>query len=246
MDGATFTVPQQQGTAMPYVSTNSSGQLEGILPELSLAVGAAMGGKTDNVTTSFESALLGLSRNVYSWVPGADVTAARLEKFDFATTLRDSYSFIGPAGGVTIGNTMLDVCGHSVGVVAASGPVTFLQTQSTSCQKEGKQPIDVKTFADYATASLAAKSHRVDVAVVSTSTAGYQMKTDPGVWQSTGPKFNYVIIGDASPKGSGMAQRMADAINKMIADGTYAKILAKYGASDLAITESVVNPKPEG
>jgi polar amino acid transport system substrate-binding protein len=239
-------VPQQQGTAMPYVSTTSAGQLEGILPDLALAVGTAMGGTTNNVITSFESALLGLSRNIYAWVPGADVTAARLEKFDFATTLRDSYSFVGPAGGVTIGDSMMDLCGHSVGVVAASGPVTVLQTQSAACQKAGKQPIDVQTFADYATAGLAAKSHRVDVAVVSTSTAGYQIKTDPGVWETTGPKFDYVIIGDASPKGSGMAQKMAAAINKLIADGTYGKILAKYGASDLAITESVVNPKPEG
>lgn len=231
---------------MPYVSTNSAGQLEGILPALALAQGEAMGGTTNNVTTSFEAALLGLSRNIYSWVPGADVTKERLEKFDFATTLRDSYSFMGPVGGVTIGDSMMDVCGHSVGVVAASGPVTVLQTQSADCEKAGKEPIDIQSFADYATAGLAAKSHRVDVAVVSTSTAGYQIKTDPGVWAQTGPKFNFVIIGDASPKGSGMAQRMADATNKMIADGTYAKILAQFGASDLAITESVVNPKPEG
>jgi polar amino acid transport system substrate-binding protein len=83
------------------------------------------------------------------------------------------------------------------------------------------------------------------VAVLSTSTVGYQIKTDPGVWKETGPKFNYVIIGDATLKGNGMAQKLADAINKMIADGTYAKILAQWGASDLAITKSVINPTPE-
>ncbi len=240
----TYTVPQQQGTAFPYVATSSKGQLEGILPTLALAEGAAMGATTKNVTTSFESSLLGLKRKIYAWVPGADVTADRLKSFDFATTLRDSYTFEAPAGGVTIGNSMMAVCGHSVGVVAASSPVKVLQTQSTTCTNAGKKAIDVQTFADYATASLAAKSHRVDVAVLSTSSIGYQIKSDPGVWKQTGPKFNYVIIGDATPKGNGMAQKLADAINRLIADGTYAKILAKYGASDLAITKSVINPKP--
>ena len=36
-----------------------------------------------------------------------------------------------------------------------------------------------------------------------------------------------MIIGDATPKGNGMAQKLAEAINKLIADGTYAKILAQ-------------------
>lgn len=242
----TCTVPQQEGTALPYVATSSNGQLEGILPAMALAEGTALGGRTKNVTTSFESSLLGLTRHIYAWVPGADVTAVRLKSFDFATTLRDSYAFVAPAGGVTIGNSMMDLCGHSVGVVAASSPVAVLQTQSTTCTTAGKKPIGVQTFADYATADLAAKSHRVDVAVLSTSTAGYQIKTDPGVWKETGPKFDYVIIGDATPKGNGMAQKLAVAINKLIADGTYAKILAQWGASGLAITKSVVNPAPEG
>ena len=231
---------------MPYVATSSSNQLEGILPAMALAEGTEMGGTTKNITTSFESSLLGLSRKIYAWVPGADVTAARLKSFDFATTLQDSYTFVAPAGGVTIGNSMMDVCGHSVGVVSASSPVAILQAQSTSCTKAGKKPIDVETFADYATAGLAAKSHRVDVAVLSTSSAGYEIKTQPGVWKAVGPKFDYVIIGDATPKGNGMAQKLATAINKMIADGSYAKILAQWGASSLAITKSVVNPTPEG
>ncbi len=244
--GTTYTVPQQQGTAMPYVSTNANNQLEGILPGLALAEGTALGGKTKNVTTTFESSLLGLSRKIYAWVPGADVTTERLKSFDFATTLQDSYSFVTGTSGVTIGNTMMDVCGHTVGVVAASSPVATLQAQSKTCTSAGKKAINVQTFADYATAGLAAKSGRVDVAVLSTSTAGYQIKTQPGVWKTTGPKFDYVIIGDATPKGNGMAKKLPDAINKMIADGTYAKVLAQYGASDLAITKSVVNPTPLG
>ena len=229
---------------MPYVSTNSQNKLEGVLPGLALAEGTALGGKTKNVTTTFESSLLGLKRKIYAWVPGADVTAERLKTFDFATTMQDSYSFVAAAKGPTIGDSMTDVCGHSVGVVAASSPVTTLQAQSKACTKAGKKAISVQTFADYATAGLAAKSGRVDAAVYSTSSAGYQIKTQPGVWKQTGPKFDFVIIGDATPKGNGMAQKLADAVNKLIANGTYAKIFAQYGASDLAITKSVVNPKP--
>lgn len=242
--GKVFVVPQQQGGTPPY-TFSEGGKPVGILPELALAVGKAMGGTTKNEQTSFEASLLGLKRGIYAWVPGADVTAERLKSFDFATSLRDSYTLKVPAGGPTIGSSISDLCGHTLGVVTGSSPVSFLQSQSTACQKSGKHPIIVQTFADYATAALAAKSNRVDAAVVSTSTLGYENKQTPGVWKQTGPKFNFVDIGDATPKGNGMAQRLAIGINKMIADGTYAKILAKYGASDLAITKSVVNPSPK-
>lgn len=243
--GKVFVVPQQQGGTPPYTFSEGGAPI-GILPDLAIAEGKAMGSATKNEQTSFEASLLGLKRGIYAWVPGADVTAERLKSFDFATTLRDSYTLKVPVAGPTIGSSISDLCGHTLGVVTGSSPVSFLQDQSKTCRQSGKKPIVVKTFTDYATASLAAKGNRVDAAVVSTSTLGYENKKNPGVWKQTGPKFNFVDIGDATPKGNGTAQRLAASINKLIADGTYAKILAKYGASDLAIKKSVVNPTPKG
>jgi polar amino acid transport system substrate-binding protein len=45
-------------------------------------------------------------------------------------------------------------------------------------------------------------------------------------------------------KGSPVAKAVSDAVNKLIKDGDYAKILAKWGVESTGIAQSAVNPTP--
>ena len=45
-------------------------------------------------------------------------------------------------------------------------------------------------------------------------------------------------------KGSPLAKALSDAVNALIADGSYAKIFAKWGVPDTAVTSSQINPTP--
>ncbi|MGW0586343.1 transporter substrate-binding domain-containing protein [Streptosporangium sp. NPDC002607] len=238
-----YTIPQQIGVP-PYSFLDEGGKLVGLLPDLSTALGEEMGVTVKNEQASFENSLLGLQRGTYAWVPGADVTAERLEKFDFATTLVESYGFRVKADGIAIGDSLDDLCGLSVAVTAGSSPVSALQDQSGKCEAAGKKPIDVQTFADQATADLAVKSGRADTSTATASGLGYQTRTEPGVWKITGPTYQAIDIGFASMKGDGMAAKLQQATEALIKKGSYAEILARYGTENMAITTSVINPEP--
>ncbi|MEO3781388.1 transporter substrate-binding domain-containing protein [Micromonospora sp. B11E3] len=241
--GGTLVIPQQVGVP-PYSFLDEGGELAGLLPDLSIALGEAMGMEVENEQASFENSLLGLQRGTYDWVPGADVTAERLEKFDFATTLIESYGFRVKDGGIDIGDSMDDLCGLSIAVTAGSSPVPVLRDQSETCEEVGNDPIDVQTFADQATADLAVKSGRADAVTATSSGLAHQVTTEPGVWKITGPIYQGIDIGFAVMKGDDMAQKLVEATNEIIENGTYAEILAKYGAEKMAIETSVLNPEP--
>ncbi|MEU3166111.1 transporter substrate-binding domain-containing protein [Streptosporangium sp. NPDC006930] len=238
-----YVIPQQVGVP-PYSFLDDGGKLAGLLPDLSTALGEEMGVTVKNEQASFENSLLGLQRGAYAWVPGADVTAERLKKFDFATTLIESYGFRVKADGITIGDSLDDLCGVSVAVTAGSSPVSTLKDQSKKCEAAGKKPVDVQTFADQATADLAVKSGRTDASTATSSGLGYQTRTEPGVWKITGPIYQAIDIGFASMKGDGMAAKLQQATEALIKNGTYAKILAKYGTENMSIKSSVINPEP--
>ncbi|MDQ6525784.1 transporter substrate-binding domain-containing protein [Nocardioides sp. LHD-245] len=241
--GSTLVIPQQVGVP-PYSYLDDKGELAGLLPDLSTALGEALGQKVENEQASFENSLLGLQRGTYAWVPGVDVTAERLEKFDFATNLIESYGFRVKAGGIDIGDTMDDLCGLSIAVTAGSSPVPVLQDLSKTCKEEGNGAIDVQTFADQATADLAVKSGRADAVTATSSGLAYQVTTEPDVWKITGPIYQAIDIGFAVMKGDDMAEKLVEATDEIIANGTYADILATYGAEKMAVDASVLNPEP--
>jgi polar amino acid transport system substrate-binding protein len=86
------------------------------------------------------------------------------------------------------------------------------------------------------TALLALRSHKVDAI-----TAFSWYPALPGT-QLSGPTFSRVQTGVALRKGSSLAPRLVIAMNELIADGTYAKILARYSVSSVALQSASLNP----
>lgn len=240
--GEALLIPQQTGAA-PGSYINDSDELVGFMPDMSTAVGVAMGDTVTNEATSFENALLGLSSGKYATVPGADVTPERLLKFDFATMWEDSYTFGVPAGStLTIDDSMDALCGLSIAVVASSSPIVPLNEQSTVCTGAGKEAITVMTFPDFASAELAATSGQADTWTNTVGSLEYEESTSPGRLTITGPQYQKVQIGFAVLKGSELGPKLVAAVNELIADGTYAEIFADYdvpGLSGMAESELV-------
>ncbi|WP_248151486.1 transporter substrate-binding domain-containing protein [Microbacterium aoyamense] len=236
-DGESFTIPQQTGVP-PWAYTNDADDLIGMLPDLSSALAPYLGVTIENERTTWENSLLGLESEKYVFVPGADATPERLEKFDFAIALQDGYGFQVKTGNPEIADDMMALCGLSIGLPASSSPIQSLEEQSAACVEAGEAPIDIKTFPDWASADLAAQSGQVDTATATLSSMGYQAAENPDKWTITGPRYLQLEIGFAVPKGSEWGPRLVDAFNEMIADGTYAAIFDTYGTPGMMIEES--------
>lgn len=228
----------------PPYAYESGGSIIGIDPAISTALSQPLGQTVSVASVSFEDALLGLSKESYFMVTGADITAAREQTYDMVPYLADHYEFAWLATKPAIGTSIADLCGLTISTVAADSSIAVLKTDSATCTTDGKKPITVTTFPDQGSAVLAVESGRADATTATVTNLGYLSTTMPGKFTLGGPTYNYVYIGLATQKGNGMGQAVANGVNALIADGKYAAILKEYGVTDDAITHATVNPNP--
>jgi len=243
LQGTTLVSPAVVGYP-PYAFLTKANKIAGIDPDLSTAIGKPLGTTVHLQTASFENSLLGLQRGTYFMVTGSDITAAREKTLDMVSYLADHYEFMTLASKPALGSKVSALCGLTISTVAADSSIPVLQADSKTCTKAGKSAITVTTFADQGSAVLAVESGQAQAATATVTNLGYVATQDPGKFRLGGPKYNYVYIGIATKKGNGVATALAKAINVLIANGSYHKILAKYGVTDDAVSKALVNPNP--
>lgn len=243
LKGKTLLTPAVVGYP-PYAYLSASNKVLGIDPDLSTAMGGPLGQTVHLQVASFENSLLGLQSGKYFMVTGSDITAAREKTFDMVSYLADHYEFMSLASSPAIGKSVLDLCGLTISTVAADSSIAVLNADSKTCTAAHKNPIKVDTFADQGSAVLAVQSGQAAATTATVTNLGYVSTQKPGKFRLDGPSYNYVYIGIATKKGNGVASALAKAINVLIANGTYHKILARYGVVDDAVAKALVNPNP--
>lgn len=243
LKGKTLVSPAVVGYP-PYAFLTKANKISGIDPDLSVAIGKPLGTTVHLQTASFENSLLGLQRGTYFMVTGSDITAAREKTLDMVSYLADHYEFMTLKSKPALGTKTTALCGLTISTVAADSSIPVLHAVSQKCKAAGKPAINVATFADQGSAVLAVQSGQADATTATVTNLGYVAKQDPGKFRLGGPTYNYVYIGIAFKKGNGVAKVVAKAINVLIANGTYHKILAKYGVTADAVKKALVNPNP--
>jgi polar amino acid transport system substrate-binding protein len=101
--------------------------------------------------------------------------------------------------------------------------------------------VDVRVYPDQNSANLAIASGRQQVGMADSPVAAYIVKKSNGQFKLTGKSYNTAPYGIAIPKHSGLAKPILAAVKKLIANGTYMKILKKWGIQAGAITKPTIN-----
>ncbi|MBC9718384.1 ABC transporter substrate-binding protein [Streptomyces sp. TRM66268-LWL] len=143
----------------------------------------------------------------------------------------------------------LDLCGHKVAAQAATNQADFVKEQQPKCAAAGKGKIDLQTYPKDSDTQLAVSSGKADAAVITKPAAGYIAKTvgDGGTFDlvdDPGAKGGY----NASPNGiavtkkhPGLADALLKALQSLMDDGTYGKILDKYGVASIGLDKATKN-----
>lgn len=210
--------------------------LVGIQPDLALAIGEVMGVQIANISVgSFDSLIPGTVSGRYQ-MSSADfgVTADRLKQVDFVTEFP-----LGTGFGVKTGSSIKitkasDLCGHSVGVLAGSYFIGQVKALSEQCVSGGSDKIGVQTYPNDGARTLALTNGRIEVMSTTVDALGYQIKSQnvPIELQS----FQYEPVEQAIviPDGSALGAAVQAAMKEIISNGTYLKILKKWGVEDIA------------
>ncbi|QUQ65670.1 ABC transporter substrate-binding protein [Kutzneria sp. CA-103260] len=230
-------------SGLPH-SGQVDGKYVGLDVDLRDAVAKVLGVTWTVQNGTFETIIPGVQSGKYD--VGQDnfgVTAAREKVVDFATYLSDGQSFLGPADrGPSSVKTLDDLCGLTVATSPGSTFQQILTSGADKCAAAGKKPYTVQLFSDSAPIWLGLANGKVDVYFGPTLSLKYDETHVPNT-KFLG-QFSATPVGFVTAKGSPVAKAVSDAVNKLIKDGDYGKILAKWGVESTGIQQSAVNPAP--
>ncbi|WNI14379.1 ABC transporter substrate-binding protein [Actinacidiphila sp. ITFR-21] len=236
-------VVRSPGTSgLPHAGQTADGTTVGLDVDLREAVAKVLGVTWKQEYGTFASIIPGVQNGKYD-VGQANfgVTAARLKVVDFASYLVDGQSFLGakdlPLDSVT---KLTDLCGLTVATTPGTTFQQILTDAAKQCPAAGRKPYTVQYFNDTAPIILGLGNGKVDVYFGPTLGLKYDAA------HIAGTKFlgqiSSTTVGFATAKGSPIAKALADAVNKLIASGDYARIFAKWGVTGTGVTTSQVNP----
>jgi polar amino acid transport system substrate-binding protein len=201
-----------------------------------------MGLKVNVVNATFETIIPGIASGKYDLgMSSFTDTKVRQQTVDFVTYFEAGTSFyVKSSGGPDI-MSLADLCGHKVAVEKGTTEQADAQAQSTKCTAAGKPAVSLEIFNDQNAVNLALSSGRADVAMADSPVAEYQVKLSSGAFKLSGQPYGTAPYGIAIPKNNGMAKPVLAAVKALMADGTYTKILTKWGVQSGAITNPVIN-----
>lgn len=209
--------------------------------DLGVAIGQVMGLKWNFVNASFDSIIPGIASGKYDLSMSSFTDNKDREKtVDFVTYAKVGTAFMIKAGGTAV-NSLADLCGKSVAVEKATTQLDDATAQSKKCTDSGKPAVNVLAYPDQNGANLALSSGRAQVVMLDAPPAVYQVQQSKGQFAISGQQYGTAPYGIALPKGNGMAKPVRDALAKLIADGTYTKILTKWKIQQFGITTPVIN-----
>ncbi|AZQ39103.1 ABC transporter substrate-binding protein [Streptomyces cyaneochromogenes] len=213
--------------------------------DLADAVAKVLGVKLERQDASFETILPALGSGKYDFGTGNfGVTAERLKTIDFVTYINDGQGFAVKKGNTELKSKVTDLtqlCGLTIGTGAGTTFEATLTAQKGVCAKAGKKPYEVKVYSENAATLTALQQGRIDVIMSTINGLRHQAAQSASQTAFLG-EFHRLDVGFAFKKGSPLTKAFQAAVNELIKDGTYARILKKWGTSASAIETSRINP----
>jgi polar amino acid transport system substrate-binding protein len=209
------------------------------------AVAKVLGVKLRRQDASFETILPALGSGKYDFGTGNfGVTTERLKTIDFVTYINDGQGFAVKTGNTAFKKKVTDLtqlCGLTIGTGAGTTFEATLTAQKGECTKAGRKPYDVKVYSENGATLTALQQGRIDV-VMSTINGLRHQAAQPAARTTFLGEYHRLDVGFAFKKGSPLTKAFQAAVNELIEDGTYARILRKWGTSASAIDTSRTNP----
>ncbi|MEU6813121.1 ABC transporter substrate-binding protein [Streptomyces sp. NPDC046831] len=244
----TLEIVDSSGSAAPLTFRATDDKtVIGVEPDLAYLVADVLGLKPHLNPASWENVFVGLDSGKYDvGFSNITVTEERKDKYDFATYREDNLAFEARKGSGLKVTGPEDVAGRTVAVSSGTNQEKLLVEWSRENVRAGREPVDVKYYQDDSDTYLALQSGRIDLYLGPNPTAAYHVATSgrteiAGTFSGAGPTLQGLIAA-TTKKDSGLAEPLADALNEVIRNGTYAEVLGRWGLSDEAVAKSEINP----
>lgn len=169
------------------------------------------------------------------------INAERVKKYDFSPYraafmgFEATTKFEGTVSGAA------GISGKKVAVGAGTNQEKILLAWNQELESQGKAPADLQYYSSDADTILALSSGRVDLNFAPYPTTVYREHSRDDI--KVVGKINAgwpaeTLVAATSKRGNGLAEPISAAINELIAEGSYAKVLERWGLGEEAVKSS--------
>lgn len=239
----TLTVAISVGGSPPGTSYLEDGRtLAGQDVDFADAVAKVLGIGLKRESAGFEAILPALDSGKYDFgASNFGVTDERRKTIDFVTYINDGQGFATRKDSKLTEITGLSqLCGLNVATGAGTTFEATLEENKHVCSDAGEKTYKVQTYSEPGAIWSSLQQGRSDIVMSTINGLRYAVTQQESVKFLN--EFHRLDVGFAFKKGTKLAPAFRAAVNKLIADGTYDRILRKWGTTGSAIEKSQISP----
>jgi polar amino acid transport system substrate-binding protein len=220
-------------------------QVRGIDPDLASELGRKLGVRFTFVNTAFDQLIPSLQARQFDVIISSmTATPERAREISFLEYFQAGTSILVRRGNPEGIGSMADLCGATVTLQAGTIHEELVDAQQPDC---GSRPIKARPLDSGTRVVLEVKFGRADAALADFPVAAYNAKV-------SGQGRDFQVVGeqiDPGPYGIGIRkddvelQRvLQEALQAIIADGSYDRVLSKWNVTDGALKTAKVTGAP--
>lgn len=201
-------------------------------------VASRMGLQAKVVTTDFATIIDNLVNKRFDVVISAvSITSERQKKVDFVPYFNAGESLLVQKGNPLKLKSVADLCGQDVGVQKGTIEQDDLTTANKDCLSKGKKPINMTVLQNETDVVQLLANNRVVATFQDSPVTDYYIKQNPSQFDVGGSVANAGLEGIVVRKGdTSMFNAVQAAFKAIKADGTYHKLILKWGLTNEEIT----------
>ena len=208
--------------------------------DLARAMGNIFGLETEIVSSNFDTIIPAIGSKYDLGITAMTITEERLQSVDFV-----SYYRAGSTWAVQKGNPKKldtsDMCGAKIAVQTGTVQEDEANKIAKGCKADKKA--EVMSYKRQAEAATAVATGKADVFYADSPVAGYAISQTDGQLEALGDVEGVAKQGIAIKKGDQqLDEAVQKAVQKLMDDGTYMKILKHWGVESGALDKAEINP----
>jgi polar amino acid transport system substrate-binding protein len=217
--------------------------VEGFDIDLLNGVAAKLGLKTAYASATFDSIIPAVESCKYDFsVSSFTINADREKAVNMISYFSSGMQWARKTGSTAV-TSIDEACGKRVAAQTGTTEADDLTARSKVCTAAKKSAITIDLYQNQSDATAAVVSGKDDAMSADSQVTSYAVQQTGGKLATLGPIYASAPYGFVVKKGEEtFAQAVSDAVNAMIADGTYKKILDHWGVASGGIAKSAVNP----
>lgn len=210
--------------------------------DLGKAVAKVMGLEADPQTATFDLIIPAVGSKYEVGISAFTVTPEREESVDFVTYYNAGSSWVTQKGNPD-GFDSSSLCGLKIAVQTGTTQETELEEENAQCKADGKGSIEILSSALQTDVTTNVATGKAVAFYADSPVAGYAVEQTGGTLETVGETEGMTPEGIVVEKGNDdLANAVQQALQKLIDDGTYGKILKNWGVESGAIEKAEINP----